>query len=141
MSKPTTNPLMILAFLASASLAGGASAQTDTAPAAPTPAAPAAATPAADAAAEKPKPKPKPMITVVVTNSRKTGLAELDATPDGASESKKILTKLAAGKKATIHLPKGKSCVYDLRASYDDGASADMSAVDLCTDGKINLVE
>ncbi|HXW20192.1 MAG TPA: hypothetical protein VEK35_06800 [Roseiarcus sp.] len=140
MSKPTMNPLVILAFLASASLAGGALAQTDTAPAT-APAAPAAATPAADAAAEKPKPKPKPMITVVVTNSRKTGLAELDATPDGASESKKILTKLAAGKKATIHLPKGKSCVYDLRASYDDGASADMSAVDLCTDGKINLVE
>jgi hypothetical protein len=138
MSKSMSNLVTILAFLASVSLAGSAAAQTDTAPATSTPAAPAAAAPAAD---EKAKPKPKPTITVIVTNSRKTGLAELDATPQGASESKKILTKLAAGKKATIRLPKGKSCVYDLHGSYDDGTSADMSAVDLCKDGKINLVE
>lgn len=134
-SKPTT--VAIAAFLASALLAGGALAQTDTAPAASAPAAP-----AADATADqKPKPKPKPMINVVVTNNRSTGLVELAAAPAGGPESKKILSKLAAGKKATLHLPKSKGCLYDLHGSYEDGTSTDMSSVDLCKDGKINLVE
>jgi hypothetical protein len=130
MSRSIPNMVAIATFLACAPL-GGAMAQTDTAPAAP-------AAPAAD---QKPKPKPKPMINLVVTNNRSTGLVELSAAPAGAPESKKILTKLAAGKKATVRLPKDKGCVYDLHGSYEDGTSADISSVDLCKDGNINLVE
>jgi hypothetical protein len=137
MSKSIPITVAIAAFLASAPLAGGALAQTDTAPAASAPAAP-----AADATADqKPKPKPKPMINVVVTNNRSIGLVELAAAPAGGPERKKILSKLAAGKKATVRIPKDKGCAYDLHVSYEDGTSADMSSVDLCKDGKINLVE
>jgi hypothetical protein len=136
MSRSIPNIAAIAAFLACAPLVGAAMAQTDAAPAAP-----AAAAPAAPAADQKPKPKPKPMINLVVTNNRSTGLVELSASPAGGPESKKILTKLAAGKKATVRLPKDKGCVYDLHGSYEDGTSTDISSVDLCKDGKINLVE
>jgi len=136
MSKSTPILVAIFALLATVSLPSGARAQTDQAPATSSPTAP-----GGEAAAEKPKPKPKPTITVLVTNNRATGLAELDASPAGEGQSKKILTKLAPGKKATVHLPKGKSCLYDLHGSYDDGTSTDFSGIDLCKDGKINLVE
>jgi hypothetical protein len=99
--------------------------------------------------ATKPKPKPKivkpkanklPSVAVVVTNSRKVGLTELDGALSG-HDSVKILGSLGAGKKVVIHLAHDKPCLFDLHGVFDDLTTTDESSVDLCTDKKINLVE
>jgi hypothetical protein len=132
------------AVLSGALMLGTANAQT-------APATPDAAQPAGDEAAKpKPKPKPKivkpkadklPSVAVVVTNSRKVALTELDGALSGGADSAKILGSLGAGKKAVIHLPHDKPCLFDLHGVFDDLTTTDESSVDLCTDKKINLVE
>jgi hypothetical protein len=104
------------------------------------PAPDAAAAPAA-AAQAKPKPKAKPMVSVTVTNQRAVGLKELDAAAAGGPKTKKIVSKLAAGGKTVVKLGKGKDCLYDFHAIFDDGQSADLSSVDVCKDQALNLVE
>jgi hypothetical protein len=132
------------AILAGALAAGAAWAQT-------APAAPDAAPTAGDEAA-KPKPKPKaakpkpktaklPSVAVVVTNSRKVGLTELDAAPAGTGDSVRILGALAAGKKIVIHVAHDKPCLFDLHGVFDDLTTVEESSVNLCEDKKINLVE
>jgi hypothetical protein len=136
----------VAAILAGALAAGAAWAQT--APAAPDAAPTAgdeAAKPKPKAVKPKPKPKPKtaklPSIAVVVTNSRKVGLTELDAAPSGTGESVRILGALAAGKKVVIHVAHDKPCLFDLHGVFDDLTTTDESSVNLCDDKKINLVE
>ena len=107
--------------------------------AAPAPDASAAA-PAA-AAPTKPKPKPRPMVNVTVTNQRAVGLKELDAAAAGGPKTRKIVSKLAPGGKTVVKLGKGKDCLYDFHAVYDDGQSADLPSVDVCKDKALNLVE
>ncbi|HLW91873.1 MAG TPA: hypothetical protein VKS78_11300 [Roseiarcus sp.] len=143
MNRALLNAAAIAALIAGVSFAGSARAQTDAAPAAPAGSAPAATAPAAPAgdATAAPKPKLKPMIVVVVTNNRSVGLVELDAAPAGGPETKKIVTKLAPGKKATVRLPKSKGCLYDLHGVYDDGTTTDISSTDLCKDGRVNLID
>ena len=132
------------AILVGALAAGAAWAQT-------APATPDAAPPAGDEAA-KPKPKPKaakpkpktaklPSVAVVVTNSRKVGLTELDAAPSGTGDSVKILGALAAGKKVVIHVAHDKPCLFDLHGVFDDLTTTDESSINLCADKTINLVE
>ena len=122
--------------------AGAADAQT-------APAAPNAGQTTGDEAT-KPKPKPKaakpketklPSVAVVVTNSRKVGLTELDAALSGHGDSVKILGALAAGKKVVIHVAHDKPCLFDLHGVFDDLTTTEESSVNLCTDKKINLVE
>lgn len=103
--------------------------------------APDASAAAPAAAAEKPKPKPRPVVSVTVSNERKAGLKELDAAGAGSPKTKKILSNLAAGGKAVVKLGKGKDCLYDFHAIYDDGQSADLTSVDICKDKSLNLVE
>ena len=115
------------------------------------PAAPDAGQPAGDEATKpKPKPKPKaakpketklPSVAVVVTNSRKVALTELDAALSGHGDSVKILGPLAAGKKVVIHVAHDKPCLFDLHGVFDDLTTTEESSVDLCTEKKINLVE
>lgn len=135
----------VVALLVAALMAGAAYAQT-AAPAAPAANAPAptvadAPPPAADAAA-KPKPKKKvpPSVVVIVTNSRAVALKELDAAGEGGA-SKAILSSLAPGKKKSVKVVHGKSCVFDLHASYADGSTTDLASVDLCKDKSVNLVD
>jgi hypothetical protein len=134
----------LAAILAGALAAGAAWAQT-------APAAPDAAPTAGDEGA-KPKPKPKaakpkpktaklPSVAVVVTNSRKVGLTELDAAPSGTGDSVRILGALAAGKKIVIHVAHDKSCLFDLHGVFDDLTTVEESSVNLCEDKTINLVE
>jgi hypothetical protein len=100
----------------------------------------AAATP--DAAPKaKPKPKRAATVDVVVSNQRSVGLTELDAAPAGGPQTKKIVTKLAPGKKTVVKLARGKDCLYDLHGAFEDGAATDISGYDVCKDKKINLVE
>ena len=100
--------------------------------------------------ATKPKPKPKaaksketklPSVAVVVTNSRKVGLTELDAAISGHGDPVKILGALAAGKKVVIHVEHDKPCLFDLHGVFDDLTTTEEASVDLCTEKKINLIE
>lgn len=127
--------LNILAIAAMAAILPPASAgaQTDAAPAA-------AAAPAASAAA-KTKPKRRPVVSVTVANERKIGLKELDAAAAGGPKTKKIVSNLAPGGKAVVKLGKGKDCLYDFHAVYDDGQAADITSMDVCKDKSLNLVE
>lgn len=136
----------LAAMFISAVAAGAAYAQT-------APATPDAGQPAGDEAAKpKPKPKPKPKadkpkvtklpsVAVVVTNSRKVGLTELDAAISGVGDSVKILGALAAGKKVVIHVAHDERCLFDLHGVFDDLTTTEESSVNLCTEKKINLIE
>jgi hypothetical protein len=134
----------LAAMFAGAITAGAAYAQT--APAAPD----AGQTSGDEATKPKPKPKPKatkpketklPSVAVVVTNSRKVGLTELDAALSGHGDSVKILGALAAGKKVVIHVEHDKPCLFDLHGVFDDLTTTEEASVNLCTEKKINLVE
>jgi hypothetical protein len=134
MTRISSNVVAIVALAAVGLLTVEARAQTDAAPPAAAP---------ADAAGDKttPKPKARPLVSVTVTNHRAVGLKELDAAGAGGPKTKKIVTKLAPGGKTVIKLGKGKDCLYDFHAVYDDGTSADISAIDVCKDKALNLVE
>jgi len=119
-------------------------------------AAAAAETPAADAKkAPEAKPAPKrraaPVprkraapaggsLTVTVVNKRSVGLVELDVGPTGG-EVKKALGALAFGRKATVHLPRAKDCLYDIKGHYADEADTDLTGVNLCKDKVLNLTD
>jgi hypothetical protein len=145
------------AAVAAMFVVSGAYAQT-AAPATPD----AAAAPVADAAATKVKAKVKPkakaktdaakpaaakakklpFVTVTVKNGRSAGLTLLTATISGGNgDPVKMTGALASGKSATAHLAHEKDCLFDLHGDFDDGASMDETAVDLCKDKKLNLVD
>jgi hypothetical protein len=97
---------------------------------------------AAKSKAAKPKKAAEPTtVDVVVTNSRTVALTTLLASASGSPESKKIAGPLAPGKKVVVHLARDKACLFDLHALFEDGANMDATAVELCKDKAINLVE
>jgi hypothetical protein len=128
----------VASVIGAALITGAASAQT----AAPAPA-PAAGAPAAPVAKPQKKSQKKvtPSVVVVVTNSRSVALTELDATPSGGTLPKTIVSNLAPGKKLSVTVATGKSCVFNLHGAYADGGSTDSTSVDLCKDKNVNLVE
>ncbi len=111
---------LVAALIASALIAGSASAQTP--------------------AAKAPK-KPKGSVVVQVTNSRAVALSELDATPSGLFIPKAIVKNLAPGKKTTTTVATDQDCVYDLHGIYADGSTTNSTSVDICKDQNVNLVE
>jgi hypothetical protein len=134
------------AFFAWAAVAGlvtgAASAQTAApAPAIDSPAATVGDPPPVKATVAKPRKKVTPTVVVLVTNSRAIALTELDAAAAGGAQAKQIVANLAAGKKTSVKIPHGKSCVFDLHGAYADGSSTDLTSVDLCKDNNVNLVE
>jgi hypothetical protein len=132
----------VASVIGAALISGAASAQT----AAPVPA-PAADAPAAPVVKPQKKPQKKsqkkvtPSVVVVVTDSRSVALTELDATPSGGTLPKTIVSNLAPGKKISVTVATGKSCVFNLHGAYADGGSTDSTSVDLCKDKNVNLVE
>ena len=130
---------LIIGVALAAGPAGAQTAQPD-APAANAPAATVADAPPAKAAV-KPHRKTTPTVVVLVTNSRAVALTELDAAAAGGAQAKQIVANLAPGKKTSVKIPHGKSCVFDLHGAYADGSSTDLTSVDLCKDNKVNLVE
>jgi hypothetical protein len=131
-----------VALLVGAALMTGAAHAQTAAPAADAPAATVAdAPPPAKAAVAKPRKKMAPMVVVLVTNSRAVPLTELDATPAGGAPAKPIVANLAPGKKTSVKVAHGKSCVFDLHGAYADGSSTDLASIDLCKDKTVNLVE
>jgi hypothetical protein len=121
--------------LAATSLAalGSAQAQTDVAPGKKM------AAMATAPAMQKTKAEPSEALTV--TNERSVGLVELDITKAGGTTFKMLVKKLGAGQKAMVNYPRGEDCMFDLHVTYADGLSNTLSNVNLCKDGKINLVE
>jgi hypothetical protein len=110
-------------------------------------AAPALAQNAAPAATHaKPKPSPnaassEPTVTVIVTNSRKTDLVQLQAAESGSGVWKKVLGALKAGKQASAKLPQASNCRLDLHGTFADGQSMDASDVDVCVQKTLNLTD
>jgi hypothetical protein len=103
--------------------------------------------PAAAAAAKlRPKPKPgtpadTPTVVVMVTNSRKADLVQLQAAESGSVAWKKVLGSLKAGGHATAVLPRQFNCRVDLHGTFADGQSMDASDVEICTEKTLNLTE
>ncbi len=124
-----------------------AHAQEATPEAAPSPTATAAAKPKAmkkhtTAKTEKSKAKKLPMIAVTVTNGRSVQLVEATATlSSGEGGSVTVAKDLPGGKKTVAHLGHDKACLFDIRATFDDGQTTDATGVDLCKDKKINFSE
>jgi hypothetical protein len=131
----------LVALIVGAAFAAGAASAQTAAPAANAPAATVADAPAAKPTV-KPHRKTTPIVVVLVTNSRTVALTELDAAAaGGGAEAKQIVANLAPGKKTSVKVPHGKSCVFDLHGAYADGSSTDLASVDLCKDKNVNLVE
>jgi len=127
----------VLAAVIAAALSGLVSASAVAQNAAPAP-----------AAAAKPKPKPSfktpadaSVVTVMVTNSRKADLVELQAAESGSVAWKKVLGSLKAGKQASAQLPRNFDCRVDLHGTFADGQSMDASDVEVCKEKTLHLTE
>ena len=88
----------------------------------------------------KPKTSAGGIVTVKVSNWRLADLVELQATESGSANWKKVLGALKTGQWTWAKVPQGKNCHVDLRGTYADGKSADVSNVDICSDKTIDLV-
>jgi hypothetical protein len=100
----------------------------------------------APGAAAKAKPAPKTpadasMVAVMVTNSRKADLVELQAAESGSARWKKVLGALKAGKQASAVLPRDFNCRVDLHGTFADGQSMDASDVEVCAQKTLNLTD
>ena len=101
--------------------------------------APAAAAPMK--AESKPKTPAGGTVTVIVTNSRKADLVELQAAESGSANWTKVLGALKAGQKASAKVPRGNLCRVDLQGKFADGQSMDASKLDVCADKTVNLTD
>ena len=78
---------------------------------------------------------------VVIANSRKVALVELDATAAGRFLPKVIARNLAPGKKISVSVATDEDCVFNLHGAYADQSSTELPNVDLCKDKNVNLVD
>ena len=104
-----------------------------------------AAKPRARKAAKKPKQPRAEAVprngAIVVTNRRDANLLELTATPEKGGAPVVIARDVAAGGKASGKLPPKAGCVFSLSGSFDDESSMEAANMNLCKDGRINLVD
>jgi hypothetical protein len=103
-------------------------------------AAPAAAAPAP----AKLKPKTSEgasTVTVMVTNSRKADLVQLQAAESGLVNWKRVLGALKSGSHVSAQLPRPFNCRVDLHGTFSDGQSMDASDVDVCAQKTLNLTD
>lgn len=80
-------------------------------------------------------------VTVMVTNSRKADLVQLQATESGLVSWKKVLGALKPGKQAPAQLPRPFNCRINLHGTFSDGQSMDASDVDVCEQKTLNLTD
>ena len=80
-------------------------------------------------------------VTMMVTNSRKADLVQLQATESGLVGWKKVLGPLKSGKQAPVQLPHPLTCHVDLHGTFSDGQSMDASDVDVCQQKTLNLTD
>jgi hypothetical protein len=86
-------------------------------------------------------PSGEAMVTVMVTNSRKADLVQLQASESGLVSWKKVLGALKSGKQATAQLPRPFNCRVNLHGTFSDGQSMDASDVDVCEQKTLNLTD
>ena len=108
--------------------------------------APALAQNAAPAAAASTKLKPKTSegastVTVMVTNSRKADLVQLQAVESGLVSWKRVLGALKSGSHASAQLPRPFNCRVDLHGTFSDGQSMDASDINVCEQKTLNLTD
>ncbi len=92
-------------------------------------------------AKRKPPPGGPATVTVMVTNSRKTDLVQLQAAESGSWIWKKVLGPLKTGKQASAIMPRSYNCRLDLHGTFADGESMDASDVDVCAQQTLNLTD
>ena len=80
-------------------------------------------------------------ITVMVTNSRKADLVQLQAAEGGSVSWKRVLGALKSGSHAPAQLPRPFNCRVNLHGSFSDGQSMDASDVDVCEQKTLNLTD
>ncbi len=80
-------------------------------------------------------------VTVVVTNSRKADLVQLQATESGLVVWKRVLGALKSGNHAPAQLPHPFNCRVDLHGTFSDGQSMDATDVDVCAQKTLNLTD
>ncbi len=80
-------------------------------------------------------------VTVVVTNSRKADLVQLQAAESGLVSWKKVLGALKSGSHAPAQLPRPFNCRVDLHGTFSDGQSMDASDVNVCEQKTLNLTD
>jgi hypothetical protein len=80
-------------------------------------------------------------VTVMVTNSRKADLVQLQATESGLVSWKKVLGALKSGSHAPAQLPHPFNCRVNLHGTFSDGQSMDASDVDVCEQKTLNLTD
>ena len=80
-------------------------------------------------------------VTVIVTNSRKADLVQLQAAESGLVSWKRVLGALKSGSHASAQLPRPFNCRVDLHGTFSDGQSMDASDVDVCAQKTLNLTD
>ena len=128
-----------------AALAGAALFGLTPAPACAQTTAPGAAPPPADVQAAPAKPKANTAgastVKVMVTNSRKADLVQLQAAEPGTANWKKVLGPMKSSKQASAKLTQVSDCRVDLRGTFADGQSMDASGINVCADKALNLTD
>jgi hypothetical protein len=79
--------------------------------------------------------------SVMVTNSRKADLVQLQAAESGSASWKKVLGALKSGKQAEARVPHGFNCRVNLHGTFSDGQSTDASDINVCEQKTINLTD
>ena len=104
--------------------------------------APALAQNAAPPTKLRPKaPSGEATVTVIVMNSRKADLFQLQASESGLVSWKKVLGALKSGKQAPAQLARPFNCRVNLHGTFSDGQSMDASDVDVCEQKTLNLTD
>jgi hypothetical protein len=80
---------------------------------------------------------------VNVFNERGATLVELSLTSDTAKDPKPqiVAHDLASGKKITATLARKGGCIFSVSGKFDDESTIELSALDLCKDNNLNLIE
>jgi hypothetical protein len=90
----------------------------------------------------KPKtPDSASTVTVVVTDSRKADLVQLQATESGLVGWKKVLGALKSGNHAPVQVPHPFNCRVDLHGTFSDGQSMDATDLNVCDQKTLNLTD
>jgi hypothetical protein len=82
-----------------------------------------------------------PSISLTVANRRNIGLKELDIAPTGSQNFKQVVADLGPGRKIVVAVKKDGKCFFDIHGVFDDGATTNTFASDLCENATINLFE
>jgi hypothetical protein len=80
-------------------------------------------------------------VTVVVTNSRKADLVQLQVAESGLVSWKRVLGALKSGAHAQAQLPRPFNCRVNLHGTFSDGQAMDASDVDVCEQKTLNLTD